>query len=159
MPENTRISVGFPAKRRGRAAGRLVEHYRPSESDGGLWEIFVSPTMGSALEVARAVTAEAARISTGRTPTAAELETLDARAARVVETMPPYPHSAIKVPGHGPAAAGTVRPGSRLIKVDCQHCGYTIRTTRRWLSVKVPHCPTDAAHGMMRVEGTTGEGE
>lgn len=32
-------------------------------------------------------------------------------------------------------------PGSRLIKCECQSCGYTIRTTQKWLDIAVPECP------------------
>ncbi len=159
LPENTRISVGFPAKTRGRGANRPVESYRPSESTGGLYEIFVSPTMGDALAVARAIATEAARIATGRTPSAPEVETLGARAAAVVATLPAYPHSAMTVAGVTVRPEGAPGPGSRLLKVDCPACGYTLRTTRRWLLVKVPACPVSAAHGTMRVAGTeTGTG-
>jgi hypothetical protein len=154
LPENTRISVGFPAKvRRGRGSVyRPVEHYRPQDSEGGMFEIFVSPTIGKSDDVAVAVLCEAARIATGREPSEAERATLGERARRVVATMPPYPHAAIKVAGMPQGRPeGTPGPGSRLIKVDCPECGYTLRTTRRWLSAGVPTCPGDAAHGIMRV--------
>jgi hypothetical protein len=157
LPENTRISLGFPQKAHGRGAGRVIEHYSPSDSEGGLFEIFVSPTIGDALAVAQAVVTEAARIATGRAPTEREVATLHQRARAVVEKMPPYPHSAIKrnaegkgeVPGEGPVKG----PGSRLLKTSCPTCGYTARITRRWLRFAVPTCPVTAAHGIMRVEG------
>lgn len=153
LPENTRISLGFPAKRRGRGGSRVSEHYRPSDSEGGLWEIFISPTVGDALAVARIVAIEAARIATSRAPTEGEVAALTERARRVVETLPPYPHAAIKVAGApAPDATGPVsRPGSRLLKVSCEGCGYTARITRRWLRVAVPACPGDSRHGIMRV--------
>lgn len=156
LPENTRISVGFPQKRRGKGGNRAAEHYRPDESEGGFWEIFVSPAMGDALEVARAVAFEAARISTRRAPTAPEIKSLSERAERVVKTLPPYPHSALKV-GTTPTAtapgAEVPGPGSRMIRAVCPTCGYSLRTTRKWLAVAVPSCPADPAHGMMRVGG------
>lgn len=153
LPENTRISVGFPQKARGRGAGRVIESYEPAQSEGGNWEIFVSPTMADSLEVARAVAMEAARIATRRSPTAREIETLGERARRVCETLPPYPHTALKVGAAAPGKVPAERPGSRLIKVTCPGCDYTMRITRKWLRVKVPVCPFDAAHGIMRVEG------
>lgn len=154
LPENTRISLGFPQKAHGRGAGRLTEHYRPEESEGDMFEIFVSPTIGEALEVAHAVALEAARIATGRPPTEREIVTLKDRARAVVENMPPYPHSAIKggPKGATPGDAPGPRKGSRLLKVSCNGCGYTARITRRWLRMAVPQCPVASVHGIMRVE-------
>ena len=148
LPENTHISVGFPHKGRGRGAGRVIESYEPEQSDGGHWEIFVSPTVADSLEVARAVVMEAARIATHRAPTAGEIETLGERARRVCETLPPYPHSALKVGAHAPGKP----PEARLIKVTCPECRYTMGITRKWLRIKVPVCPFDAAHGIMRAD-------
>jgi hypothetical protein len=156
LPENTRISLGFPQKAHGRGAGRVVEHYRPEDSEGGMFEIFVSPTIGDGLEAAKAVATEAARIATGRAPTATEVGALHARARAVIEKMPAYPHSAIKrgTAGKGgdPVDGPVKGPGSRLLKTSCETCGYTARITRRWLRFAVPVCPVKAVHGVMRVE-------
>jgi hypothetical protein len=45
--------------------------------------------------------------------------------------------------------AGKVQ-GTRMIKVQCPCCGYTVRTTRKWLEIAIPECPDDGcdAHGM-----------
>lgn len=41
-------------------------------------------------------------------------------------------------------------PGSRLIKCECDTCGYVCRTTKKWLDdVGAPHCPE---HGAMTEE-------
>lgn len=150
LPENTRISVGFPAKTGGRGTGRTSEHYRPSESEGGLFEIFISPALGEAEAVARAVALEAARIATGRTPSAVEMEALTERARAVVATMPLYPHSALK----STPAPKTAARATRLLKVECRECGYTARITRKWLREAVPNCPARSYHGRMEVEGS-----
>jgi hypothetical protein len=48
------------------------------------------------------------------------------------------------------AGAGTkggksrgVGSGSRLVKCSCERCGYTVRTTQKWLDVAIPKCPVD----------------
>lgn len=53
--------------------------------------------------------------------------------------------------------------GSRMVKVTCEAdttddvmatpapCGYTVRTTRKWLDMAIPECPL--GHGTMTVEG------
>jgi len=38
------------------------------------------------------------------------------------------------------------KQSTRLVKCVCGECGYTVRTTRKWLEVGPPHCP---AHGAM----------
>ncbi|QOE32760.1 hypothetical protein CPT_Mano_028 [Achromobacter phage Mano] len=44
----------------------------------------------------------------------------------------------------------TAKPkqSTRLIKCTCSSCGYTVRTTQKWLDVGAPHCPE---HGAMDV--------
>lgn len=45
---------------------------------------------------------------------------------------------------------------TRLLKCECGECGYTVRTTQRWLDVGAPHCPT---HGAMEVANDNAPGE
>lgn len=41
-----------------------------------------------------------------------------------------------------PAGLVPVKPGgTRLLKVYCPSCGYTVRVTKRWLDKAVPVCP------------------
>lgn len=84
----------------------------------------------------------------------------------LAETLGQYPHGALhasrtarpKVPA-GPEGQPTPKihsgPGTqttRMVKVVCEHrddegvCGYTVRTTKKWLAVGNPHCPL---HGEM----------
>lgn len=68
-----------------------------------------------------------------------ELETL------VKETLGAYPHSKLN-----PTLSGRKRQGTRMIKCECPECGYTVRTTRKWLDdVGAPICP---AHDEMKFE-------
>lgn len=56
------------------------------------------------------------------------------------------------VPRAKPCSAGVgtrggtsrgVGSGSRLIKCQCEKCGYTVRTTQKWIGIGLPICPTD----------------
>ena len=155
LPENTRVSVGFPVKNRGRGAGRVTEHYAATQSDGGFIEIFVSPTLGDAQTVARALALEAATVALNRAPSDGERAALIARADSVVASLPEYPHDALNGATRarsgssgarasdigGTDAAPVPGPGSRLIKVRCDGCGYTMRVTRTWILRAVPVCP------------------
>lgn len=42
---------------------------------------------------------------------------------------------------------------TRLLKCICSECGYTVRTTAKWLEVGPPHCPM---HGAMDTDGSDG---
>lgn len=63
-----------------------------------------------------------------------------------------YPHGALhpvpaKVPVGSPVGGGIKlhsgpgKQGTRMIKVMCLDCGYSVRTTRTWLNVGLPYCP------------------
>ncbi len=49
------------------------------------------------------------------------------------------------------------KQGTRMLKVECADCGFTVRMTKVWIETVGPaHCPE---HGAMQVEGDEGEGE
>lgn len=51
-----------------------------------------------------------------------------------------YPHSQLK-PGGGPKKKQT----TRMVKCECKGCGYTVRTSRKWLDeVGAPLCPCNS---------------
>jgi hypothetical protein len=62
--------------------------------------------------------------------------------AEVPEPTPaPAPEPILPVE---PAAKPAVKPGvqgTRMLKVECPDCGYTLRTTRKWLDTGLPSCP------------------
>lgn len=47
-----------------------------------------------------------------------------------------------------PNHSGPKKQSTRLLKCECETCGYTVRTTAKWLEVGPPHCPE---HGAMQV--------
>ena len=70
--------------------------------------------------------------------------------------LPPAPRPGARQ-GPRPCSAGNgVRggrsrgsgSGSRMVKCTCAECGYTVRTTAKWLSIGAPICPVDD-HGPM----------
>ncbi len=77
-------------------------------------------------------------------------------AEAVIADLGPYPHAAMVPPTHrggevpkGPDGktpkGGDIAPkqGTRMLKCFCvsEGCGYTVRTTRKWLDVALPKCP------------------
>lgn len=61
-----------------------------------------------------------------------------------------YPHGVMR-----PGDADTNAPkkqSTRMIKCECEHCGYSVRTTRKWLEeAGAPICPLKG-HGPMSFE-------
>jgi hypothetical protein len=48
-----------------------------------------------------------------------------------------FPHAALRS-----GLNGAHKPqGTRMLKVQCGSCGYTVRTTAKWIEVGLPLCP------------------
>jgi hypothetical protein len=52
-----------------------------------------------------------------------------------IATESVYPHAPLS------AARSPTKPGSRLLKAQCEGCGYAVRVTRQWLDIASPICP------------------
>lgn len=61
-----------------------------------------------------------------------------------IETLGEYPHAKLDA-----ALRPTKKQSTRMIKLCCDDCGYTVRTSRKWLEVGPAHCPN---HGAMTAE-------
>jgi hypothetical protein len=46
----------------------------------------------------------------------------------------PYPHASLD-------RSKQPKQGTRMLKLECPECGYTARTTAKWLATGVPTCP------------------
>ncbi len=69
---------------------------------------------------------------------------LVARIEKLAVKLGAYPHAAMSpVDRHK-------KQTTRLIKCACKTCGYTVRTTGKWLEIGAPRC-TIASHGEMKV--------
>lgn len=93
------------------------------------------------------------------TPSSIELA---AELMTIVETLGEYPHGALEIPsrktatvpagvtvGGGKLHSGPATQGTRMLKLQCPCCGYTVRTTAKWIATGLPSCPTGT--GMMVV--------
>ena len=59
-------------------------------------------------------------------------------ARKMIKALGPYPHKALRT-------AGRTKQGTRMIKAACPECGYTVRTTQKWIDIAIPCCPVDNA--------------
>lgn len=87
------------------------------------------------------------------TATTASVE-LAAEFMCLAETLGEYPHGALttaQVPVKTPVDpsgnpvprvhSGPRKQGTRMLKLTCPCCGYTVRTTQKWIEVGMPRCP------------------
>lgn len=57
------------------------------------------------------------------------------RYSAIMDSLGDYPHGQLT-----PGAEAKVQP-TRMLKLVCGSCGYTVRTTAKWVSVGLPTCP------------------
>lgn len=145
-----RVACGWPLGKR----TALGQAWSRTASRAGRAEVFISPIEESAVEVLGTLVHELVHVATpgsGHGPTfkrlalrvglegkmrsagpGAELRT---KLVEMARDLGPYPHAMLR-PGDGEKKQGT-----RMLKVECPSCGYTVRTTAKWLAVGVPRCP------------------
>jgi len=151
LPDKIRLSCGFPRSQR-KATGQC---WSAESSEDGTYEIFVSPVLSDAVEVAATIVHElchaAVGIEAGHKGTFRECATTIGLEGKMTATtagaklttllkeitgkLGPYPHAILN------PSATVKKQGTRMIKVECPECGYAVRTTRKWLDVGLPVCP------------------
>jgi len=156
LPEKIRTSCGFPSKG-GLATKqrRIGEAWSDAASEDQTFETFVSPMVSDALEVAAIQVHELCHCAAGVEckhrkpfPACAKAVGLEGKMTATIagddlkstlqifiDEIGPYPHAKL-VHSSNPKKQGT-----RMLKVVCPECEYTVRTTRKWLDVGVPTCP------------------
>lgn len=157
LPELIEVSCGWPSTKALTAKSRRIgECWSPESSADGLHEIFISPFLGDALEVAATLTHELVHAAVGvdkkhgsafkRAMTEVGLEgkatathageDLKMILAAILALLPAYPHTSID------KKQTTVKPQKgRMLKAECPEDGYTVRLTKKWLDVGLPVCP------------------
>lgn len=171
------IACGFPSSRGLGAKTRAIgECWSAAATEDGTTQIFISPLLENPLtpdgvlstlvhelvhavvgteakhgpkfvECARKVGLEGPPKSCGSGPI------LEASFGELLPKLGGYPHRKIN-----PSLSGKKKQGTRMRKCECAVCGYTVRTTKKWITdVGAPWCP---AHGEMvpeEPEETEGE--
>lgn len=161
LPQALRVSCGWPARRALSARGRVVgECWTPRASADATVEIFVSPYLCDSLRVADVLVHELCHAAVGnaaghgpafaaaaramglggRMTATVRTAECDAYLVPMVQALGLYPHAALGA-GYDHPADAPKKQGTRMVRVRCRCCGYTLRTTRMWLGVAVPTCP------------------
>jgi hypothetical protein len=153
-----RVSIGWPA---GRGSSRYIGQCFYTVEDS-VPALFVSPALSEADDILETLLHEMVHAATpgnghkGKFITVAKGlgfrkpwrstpcdETLFERIGELAAALGPFPHSKVI---KGSATRPDVQ-STRMLKVICDECGYTVRTTRKWLDIGMPQCPDgDAMH-------------
>jgi hypothetical protein len=138
-----------------KSKSRVIGQCWPVEaSSDGTTEIFVSPCISTGADAAAVLVHELCHASGahGHGPAFKRIalaiglegkmtqtnagEKLAARLNALIGKMGDYPHSTLDL-----AMSGIAKQGTRMLKVTCPGCGYTVRTTAKWIEAGLPTCP------------------
>lgn len=165
LPEKVHASVGFMF----RNAKALGQCWRPEASEDGVSQIFINPTVAGSNSWlwAGIMTHELCHAGTpgdkhgpkfkqwangvgleGKATQAVDGPEFREWAAPILEALGPIPHSAIN-----PAESGVKKQTTRLLKAECEVCGFIFRATAKHLDSKALRCPDESCDGMVHVEG------
>jgi hypothetical protein len=148
LPENIRMAVGFTSK--GDKGKRIGECWASEASQDGTFEIFIVPRLSDSARVADILTHElahcAAGIAAGHGPIFGKLaralglegkltattggEKWHLWANPILDALGPIPHASL---GSSAISSGPKKQTTRMIKVTCDTCGFSFRTSRQWI--------------------------
>lgn len=160
VPKKVRVSVGFPGGR-GPKNGIIGQCWTPESVKDKVPAVFVSPVLNDPVEALKTLTHELVH-ATGQRGHRKDFSTLAAKVGLdkpwksttattefrewlkdLAKRLGKYDHSAINSSDRGP------KQTTRLIKVVCPDCGYTIRVTQKWIDEGFTSCPdgTEMTYG------------
>jgi hypothetical protein len=159
VPVNVKTTCGFPSRGALSLRKRTIgQCWDSAASSGKVFEIFISPVLADQVEVLAVLAHELVHATVGtkcghkkpfkQCATAIGLEgkmtsttageSFKRFAAQTFKTIGAYPHAQLN-----PLSLGR-KQSTRLIKCECDECGYTVRTTRSWIETAgTPICPLD----------------
>lgn len=155
LPSQVRLTCGFPYRSGGQGSKAIGQCWAREASADGTHEILICPTLSDPLRVGDVLVHELVHATigtraghgpmfkrvavavglTGKMTATTASPALRDYLARVVETIGPYPHAELS------PSIGRKKQGTRLLKVVCRECGYTVRVTMKWVLVGLPVCP------------------
>jgi hypothetical protein len=156
VPAKVRVSIGWPKGSHGK--GRAIGQCWSSEaSSDAHHEIFVSPELRDSVKIFGVLAHELAHAIVGtkaghKAPfkRVAEAVGLVGRMTATEESVAFIAWSQGHIAKLGKYPAGALalnmrkKQSTRLLKCECEGCGYTVRITRKWLDAGgSPICPTD----------------
>ena len=163
VPEKIRITCGWPSRKAFSLKSRRVgECWNPKASGDGTAEVFISPCVSDSLEasgilaheIIHAIHPEAGhkgafkRVAQaigleGKMTSTTVGSTLRDRLNAVIKDLGTYPHATLDR-----LQSPHKKDGTRMIKLACVNCGYTVRTTQKWIDQGLPVCPCGETLGL-----------
>lgn len=151
LPAEVRVSCGFPG---GGSARKRIGECWPTKASDGVAQVFVSPVLDDPIQVLGTLVHELihawddcknghkrpfSRVARamgleGKMTATTVGDELRAVLAEIAGELGPYPHAALDL------GLRVKKQSTRMLKVECPACGYTLRTTAKWLEVGVPTC-------------------
>lgn len=165
VPKAVRVSCGLPSTKAFAKTKRAIgEAWASTASADQHFEIFISPTIDDATDVLATLVHELVHVTVGLkaghrgefincakdvgligpwTMSKASDELSD-KINKWRESLGDYPHRALSK-----MTNNRKKQTTRLVKCQCEECGYTIRTSMKWILTAVPACPNQdcARHG------------
>lgn len=179
LPDRVRVAIGFTsAGRKSKAIGECWDNRRSAD---GHFEIFIRPDLAHAPDampaqiaaiLAHELVHAAVGIAAGHGKAFKRIalglglvgpmrattpgDTFLAAVAPILVAAGPLPHARLDTGGQTTAPK---KQAVRMLKCECQACGYTVRTARKWLETAgAPLCPIEG-HGPMSHEPLDSDGD
>lgn len=151
-PEVLRVSCGLAGARIG--GKRIGECWSDEASKDHAREVFISPELDDPSRVLDVLLHELIHavlphdVGHGRpfkklmkslglegkaTATIAGDDLKERLNAMIADELGPYPHAAL-------TAGSRKKQGTRMLKIECPGCGYTVRAAAKWIHVGLPTC-------------------
>lgn len=151
VPADCKVSVGFPGG--GSARKRIGECWPRHRSSLKVNEIFLNPAMKDVTRLADVLVHEAIHAAddcksghkgffrktalavglTGKMTSTSAGPALAAWIETTLAKMPAFDYGSLDLDGRK-------KQTTRMVKVVCMECGYTLRTTQKWIEVGLPTC-------------------
>jgi hypothetical protein len=159
LPAAMQVSVGFPSVRAlSQRSPRIGECWPPEASLDGLHHLFVSPLLTQPLPILATLVHELVHAAVGtrarhgapfrrlavalglagRMTATVAGPILEAQLRELAHRLGAFPHAGLLPDPH------RRKQGTRLRKIVCPQCGYTARTTAKWIAAGLPTCPCGA---------------
>lgn len=177
LPEKVRVTCGWPSSRGTSKKRRAIgECWDATAADDKVAQVFISPVLAhpwdgpeskgfGVLPVLAHELGHAALgneeghgkgfrrlmkglLLEGKATSTFAGEAFIQKHGHLLETLGDYPHAKLNPAGKG-APKGSKKQGTRMVKCECEECGYMARVTRKWLQVGAPSCPE---HGAMKFD-------
>ncbi len=127
-----KVSVGLPYGKNQRDV--LIQFHPGTATSDHIPQVFISPLMhDGGLVLNKLAVLLHAHYGHKQDPVPLNVEAI----TLTLEVLGDYPQAALKLPD-------VKKQETRMLKVSCQICKYTVRATSKWLHKGIPNCPNEA---------------